>query len=677
MNEQFQKNLAALQSRMPRLARQLEGLAGSDVPELSAAAIPPAAIDKIIGSIAPNNNYAVPALIIGLDQGHLEEALQRVPCNNPMLPGHRPPIYLLCSTIERLRAVMHLRQWESLLADPRFFLFVGPDAARQFQAALRENPRLPLPQIPVPVDPRILPSGTNFENLLAPVKSGFGHDLAQAKLELQRIYGQVDRQELIRRFSSGGLRIIALTSRYTTFLKHSMRDWLSAMRKLGHDTRLLIEDADHELLNNLTHARACVEFRPDLILLIDHYRQEFSGLPTQIPAVMWIQDLLPHLFTRQAGAAQSADDYCLGYARMRCVSEAGYPECRFLPAIVGVNEQRFAPRSLSADERSQFDCDVCYVGHCSRSAEEIVREQAGQMSSPEGAALVWDIFERLRAIYLHGGMVGDPLHIEQLIRQSMVGLKLSMSDQDLNGMTDLFSHRVNSAMYRHQALQWLLELDLNIHLHGNGWEEHPTLARYARGVADNQKHLSAIYQAAKINLQITPHGLVHQRLFEGLCSGGFFLLRHRPGDVLERLHRPLWDWCQAHHVSNDLELKQKATPEVWVMIQRINRLRGLDMLKQPHELMTEVKLSADSNFTQSAGTLWGETYDEVAFASSNELIAKISKYLSDPDERKRISDKMRQVVLEQMTYTITSRRLLKFIEQDQLRTWQRPHQLAA
>ena len=64
---------------------------------------------------------------------------------------------------------------------------------------------------------------------------------------------------------------------------------------------MLIEEADHELLNTLCHAQACVDFKPDLILLIDHYRAEFPGLPTQIPAVMWIQDLLPNIFNPTAG----------------------------------------------------------------------------------------------------------------------------------------------------------------------------------------------------------------------------------------------------------------------------------------------------------------------------------------------------------------------------------------
>jgi hypothetical protein len=305
------------------------------------------------------------------------------------------------------------------------------------------------------------------------------------------------------------------------------------------------------------------------------------------------------------------------------------------------------------------------VGHTGKPADQIVRNQLQQITDPAAPKLLWDIYQRIESVYQRGDSISDPLHVEQIVRQSLSALDMSVRPTDFQFLGNFFSHQVNYALFRHQALQWLLDMDLNIHLYGRGWENHPTLKRFAKGVADNQKDLPAIYQSAKINLQITPHGVVHQRLFEGLCAGGFFLVRHRLGEVLERLHRPLWEWCRDHHVRNDMELKHKATEDVRRMVESINRLRGLDMLDQPHELTADLRLSADSDFTQSAGTLFGEYYDRVAFAGPTELQDKVHYYLQHPDQRRSINAAMRQIVLDRMTYTATSRRLLEFINNHQ------------
>ena len=85
--------------------------------------------------------------------------------------------------------------------------------------------------------------------------------------------------------------------------------------------------------------------------------------------------------------------------------------------------------------------------------------------------------------------------------------------------------RVNNLLFRHQSLRRsLLDMDIDLRLYGRGWENNPTFAKFARGVADHRGELPLIYQASRINLQVSPLGSLHQRVMEGLASGGFFLL---------------------------------------------------------------------------------------------------------------------------------------------------------
>ncbi|HEY1686287.1 MAG TPA: glycosyltransferase [Tepidisphaeraceae bacterium] len=651
MSAFFKQNLAALAVRYPQLAAKVEQTPPAIAPLPSRIE----SLSALLASIAPENNFTVPILIAGLDDGRLERQLHAIPCRHPALPGFKPPIYLLCRDIAQLSTVLHHQDWQAVLSDPRVLIFVGENAAEQFLSTLRNKPSLPQPKFALTVEAGILPANTTLDQFLAPLQAEFSQRCSAQISQYEKIYG-LD----ISVASSPRLKILGITSRFTTFLQHSMRDWLSAMRKLGHETRLLIEDADHELLNTLCHAQTCTEFRPDLILIIDHCRSEFPALPPQIPSVMWVQDQLPNIFNPATGPKQSSLDFCLGYGRLKCVADFGYPEERFMPAVVGVNEQRFAPQAHGP--AVGYECDVCYVGHTGKTAEQLVRDQIEK--SPSAAKLLWDIYERLANIYAHAGFISDPLHIEQLVRQSLAALNISISPADFQSISNLFSHQVNYSFFRHQALQWLLDLDCNIHIYGRGWENHPTLSRFAKGVADNQKQLAAIYQTAKINLQIAPHGIVHQRLFEGLCSGGFFLLRHRPGDVVERIHKPIWDFCLANNIHSDAELKARATPQVQQILRNLERCIGLDPFNRGFELLADLRLSADSGFAQSAATLWPEQYDQVAFASQNELRDKVHYYLEHPDQRGSICTAMRQIVIDRMTYTATSRRLLEFIQKN-------------
>src|SRR4029450_13855633 len=78
------------------------------------------------------------------------------------------------------------------------------------------------------------------------------------------------------------LRILGITSRYTTFLQYSMRDWLSAFERLGPQTRLGTEQSDHEITGPVAFAEATADFQPDLVVCIDHFRKELGGLPANV-----------------------------------------------------------------------------------------------------------------------------------------------------------------------------------------------------------------------------------------------------------------------------------------------------------------------------------------------------------------------------------------------------------
>src|SRR5690606_34297670 len=245
--------------------------------------VPAPSARELAQKVFPANVCTAPAMVAGLDQGWLWHALYEVPCTLPALPGHRSPLYLLAHDMERLWVVLHLQQWQKLLGDSRALLFVGPDAVAQVRQAMIERLEIPWPKYCLTVEPQLWAPGMNLDALIADASGHASRRLrAASALDLAP---QPPRQLLPE---DRPLRVLGLTSRYTTFLQHSMRDWLSAFQRLGHETRLLIEEADHEILNNIIYAEACRDFRPDLIVIIDHYRAELEGLPADVPCVMWV-----------------------------------------------------------------------------------------------------------------------------------------------------------------------------------------------------------------------------------------------------------------------------------------------------------------------------------------------------------------------------------------------------
>jgi hypothetical protein len=743
LRDRFAANCAALGTRRPGLADLLRGLApgrpyfvrpraervdlgvgdasgevaaGEPATEVRPLAhpLPPAVARQTAAALCPSGFCTVPLLVVGEDVGWLWNALYALPCQVPTAPGHRPPLFFLIRDLERLWVMLHVQDWAALLADARVRLFVGHDAVDQFRLSLAEDAACPWPRLSVTVDPALWPAGLTIDGLLqdagatvagrfAALQRQLAADHAgRSAASLAALYAppalaapHLAAQHLAQPARGGAaglsgpvspavpsprpLNVLGITSRYTTFLQYSMRDWLAAFERLGHRTQLVIEQADHEIAGPVAAATAAAAFPPDLVVCIDHFRKELGGLPAEVPVAMWVQDALPNLFAPAGGAAQGPRDYCLGFGRLKMVDEFGYPADRYMPAVVGLDERRFLPRPLSPAEQDRFGGEVAFVSHASEPADAIIQNQINQAGGPSSPAgrLLSAAFDALRAVYDAGGAVTEPIAVRRLVERAMADTGTSGSAEQVNAIVDLFVLRVNNALFRHQSLQWVADMGVDLRLWGRGWETHPTLKRFARGVADNAGQLPLIYQASAINLQVTPHGAVHQRLMEGLAAGGFFLIRHCPGDELEREFQTIHAWCASAGVTTDADLRRLAPPTVRAAIARAAQTFQYDPLTdgggttantaaagRRESFVSQLRASHDDGYIRSAGTVWGDDYDAVAYRSADELRAKVSRYLADADDRRRVAASMRQVVLDRFTYTATTRRLLAFMATD-------------
>jgi len=686
LSARFGANIAALNSRYPEVADALRSLAPAqkycisplvDQIQLGAESImggspvqlphsvPPSVAKNLIQRLYPSAQCHLPVVICGEDMGWLWNGIYSLPCHTPAMPGHKPPLYFLIRDLERLWVMLHLHDWQNLLADSRVRLFAGDDAFDRFRNSLLTDMVCPWPRLSVQVDAELWNGQPSLDEILAGATEHVNRRYSRQAEQFRLAYSATTPRSIADLLASGRpLKVLGITSRFTTFLQYSMRDWLAAFERLGHQTRLMIEQHDHEVCNSLSTAIECADFKPDLVVIIDHYRAELGGIPDQVPLVMWVQDALPNIYRRQAAAAQGPLDYAMGFNKLDLVHEFGYPADRFMSAVIGCDEVRFAPKALSPSEAAEFACDVSFVSHASTPADVLLQSDIDRAGSREAERLLRNVYEQLRAVYQQGGFVTEAVQIRGMIDRALMQTKTSIAEGEMPKLVDLFSHRINNALFRHQSLSWLADMGVDLRLYGRGWEKHPTLSRFARGNADNKTQLSLIYQASRISLHVSPHGAVHQRLMEGLSCGGFFLLRHCPGDLLERSYQAIWNWCVSRRITSDSQLKSCSEPLVKRAIAHSAQVLQFDPFSMNHPFIDELRSSAQGGYIRSAGTVFGEDYDAVAYDSALELREKVTRFLTDENERNRIARSMRAVAVARFSYTATTRRLLSFIAED-------------
>ena len=433
------------------------------------------------------------------------------------------------------------------------------------------------------------------------------------------------------------------------------------MEKMGHHTHLVVEQCDHQAPNALTLARACERHRPDLIVVIDHFRAELSNLPPGIPMVMWVQDRMPNIYSAGAGQRQGRYDYTIGYGRGELTQQFGYPAARFLPTMMAVNEARFSPTPLPKQTRERFACDVSFVTNCTVPAEKIVAGEIARTNCPLAAKLLNEIFERLRGEYDAGRWITSGEKIRGILRSAMEDKQVTT---DIGPLMDLFTHRVNNALFRHQAIRWVAEMGVNLHLYGQGWEQHPEFARFARGVANNETELPAIYRASAINLQVTPFSAVHPRLLDGIAAGGFFLIRSVTADELELLLHQVGQWCRQRGICSGAEMLARRDPALDELFSRYAALDGIDPASKPDYFFAGAEEVLLSGLTRTPNTLWAQESGGVLFSTRSELQDRVVHFLRHPKECEATAATMRQRVLETHTYGAISRRMMAFIGND-------------
>ena len=236
--------------------------------------------------------------------------------------------------------------------------------------------------------------------------------------------------------------------------------------------------------------------------------------------------------------------------------------------------------------------------------------------------------------------------------------------------------RIYDREFRHQALGWAAEWarsrNRSFKIFGRDWHAHPILGQFAAGEIDNGEPLRCLYRASSVNLQINGYASLHQRLLDGIASGGFVLSRYNPADFVRQPFAAIARMIREHRMMNleDVMRWRAADDEFRAACDQAERLSGMciaplttstrtaqvSVLRQGNPvpaLLTDDSLFnvlAESHLIPHRAALDIPGFERTTFRTKQQLHDLLDQYVDAPGDRDAITRMMRPAVLANDSY---------------------------
>ncbi|MBF0623113.1 MAG: glycosyltransferase [Magnetococcales bacterium] len=491
------------------------------------------------------------SLVVGVGIGHvLLWIYDKTRRPHRELKTLKVPVFVMEPDISQFIVFLHIHDLRDLILSGRVLFFVGENARGQmmdyYRVSTNRYPNLILHEINV--------EKTFVSDIIKQVETQFH---AQHKVEV------VERYTMLRDFYQSRpveawrdifsekrnrpLRVMGMTSIHTSFLQYCMRDLLKGFRDIGCETDCLIEPDELAGLTNLHVLEKLEAFKPDFLVLLDHFRWENPIVPEGVPLVSWIQDLLSNV--------REPSDNRLGPWDVVCsFSQSWIKEGHFEnnPMFNG-RTTHFLPISANVDiyrplPEANQDIDVLYVSHVTPPEKRLCHIQQGtgleKLEYAERVVLEklsWQVSD-LEAFYqkIYGVVEAFPLgrHHEILkdpkqreaFKDQMIALT-GVKDRDAIHQLligDPVPSRVTIHMNTNnkiKPMRYLAEKGVAVKTFGNNWNLVPGMAQAAQGPAQNGEPLNALINRSKICINNSSGTTFHMWALEVMAAGGFLLTR--------------------------------------------------------------------------------------------------------------------------------------------------------
>lgn len=422
-----------------------------------------------------------------------------------LLPNWHQCLYLVEPDLTVLRAVLGQISLVEVFKKECLFLFYGPEGKEAlFRLMARDSSRF-IPNWVVGFTPEEM---TRLEQL----RLARWEEVQVNQSRVARLQRADHSRHLLALLQNGGrpVRMLLITSLFTTVLQYVTDDLAEAFRELGHETLVLREKDAGEGVDAVMVSRAVLSFNPDMVLCINHLRSEMSAsIPADVPFICWIQDLMGHFQDRRLIDQLGKLDfhYTLTQGCKGFLDSLSYREVDVLP--FGVNTRRFFPMAdlPAADDR------VAYITHLHE-----VRE-------PAKLPGLFRWMEENYPFCLTDLDIGPPL----ICPKALAHFQVALDEAETREVWSAMGHHFRR-MERLWFMDCLLESGFQVAVYGEGWDQIAKYRPWHCGVVANGRPLAEAYQKHKVVLHT---GLnMHSRVMEAMAAGGFVVIRHDGADYL-------------------------------------------------------------------------------------------------------------------------------------------------
>jgi spore maturation protein CgeB len=200
----------------------------------------------------------------------------------------------------------------------------------------------------------------------------------------------------------------------------------------------------------------------------------------------------------------------------------------------------------------------------------------------------------------YNDIVFSSFNFKEFIDKKLNSLGIQTPEDCKQYLTNFCVHIID-ALSRGRIIEWIVDsgITLNIKLWGKGWSNNEKFKPYHMGIAKHGKELASIYESSMISISDHPWSL-HERNFEIMASGGFPMIIHA---------------------------------------------------KHP-----------DIDESDSITNYFRENEEVVLFYSKEDLLNKIQYYLDHPEERERIAENGRQVVINNFSHVAIAKKTMDFVK---------------
>lgn len=347
------------------------------------------------------------------------------------------------------------------------------------------------------------------------------------KQQLFEIFHDDYHKELITKIKQNKkLRILFQTSRFTSYMQYSTRDMAEGFHQLGHETFIEteMEDAGHGIRADVC-MKNLIDFCPDIIFNINHFRYEYSWIPKSIPYVTWVQDPMAHIFNIPNQDILKKQDYIYS------ISSVWQERLNNQPAYID-NKVDLLPMMVNPSIYHPLNCkkkyDVTHIAHLNISNATI----AAYKDTPDNSLTKEEFLHRDFIKYI------ETIPLTNLTRywldEKHEGERIWKNFSSHSPKTARIMDRDNIHPFlrsvlpiamRCKILKPFIENDIPLALFGNGWDKHPWFSHIAHGPITNGKALNKIQNETKINLNISTALSFHPKVGEVFGSGSFLLTR--------------------------------------------------------------------------------------------------------------------------------------------------------